>query len=85
MFARDQGLGRLWSPMFEVLANRDFATGATTNWDVLPQMQVTISRRQHVRADLGVRVPVNNTTGRPVQLMLYLLWDLGDGKLTEGW
>jgi mono/diheme cytochrome c family protein len=85
MFARDQGLGRLWSPMFEVLANRDFATGARTDWDVLPQMQVTISRRQHVRADLGVRVPINSTTGRPLQLMLYLLWDWGDGKLTEGW
>ena len=85
MFAQDRGLGRLWTPMFEVLANRDFETGARTNWDVLPEMQVTISRRQHIRGDLGVRVPVNNTAGRPVQLMIYLLWDWADGKLTEGW
>ena len=85
MFAQDQGLGRLWSPMVEVLANRDFETGAKTNWDVVPEMQVTISRRQHVRGNLGVRVPMNNTAGRPVQLMIYLLWDWGDGKLTEGW
>jgi len=84
-FAADHGLGRLWSPMVEFLADRDLTTGAKTNWDVLPQMQVTISRRQHVKADLGVRTPVSNTAARPVQLMFYILWDWQDGKLTEGW
>jgi len=84
-FAPDHGLGRLWSPMLEFLGSRDFATGAKTNWDVLPEMQVTISRRQHIRGNLGVRVPANNTAGRPVQLMFYLLWDWGDGRLNEGW
>jgi mono/diheme cytochrome c family protein len=84
-FAQDHGLGRLWSPMVEFLASRDFVDKAKTDWDVLPQMQVTISKRQHVRGDLGVRVPVNNTAGRPVQIMLYLLWDWGDGRLNEGW
>ena len=84
-FAPNRGLGRLWSPMVEFLADRDLSTGAKTNWDILPQMQVTISRRQHVRANLGVRTPMTNTAGRPVQLMFYLLWDWGDGKLTEGW
>jgi len=82
-FGADHGLGRVWSPMMEFLADKEL--GAKTDWDVLPQMQVTISRRQHIRGDLGVRVPVNNTAGRPVQLMLYLLWDWGDGKLNEGW
>jgi hypothetical protein len=48
-------------------------------------MQVTISKRQHIRADLGVRIPVNNTPGRPVQLMFYILWDWQDGRLNEGW
>ncbi len=85
MFAPERGLGRLWSPMMEVIMNRDFEAGAKTNWDIVPQMQVTISRRQHVRGNLGVRVPVNNTDGRPVQLMFYLLWDWADGKLTGGW
>jgi mono/diheme cytochrome c family protein len=84
-FAADRGSGRLWSPMVEFLASRDLADGAKTNWDVLPQMQVTISRRQHIRGDLGVRVPVNNTPGRPIQLMFYLLWDWQDGRLNEGW
>jgi cytochrome c553 len=81
----DHGLGRAWTPMFEFLAQRDLVDGAKTDWDVLPQMQVTISHRQHIRGDLGVRVPVSNTAGRAVQLQLYLLWDWQDGKINEGW
>jgi mono/diheme cytochrome c family protein len=84
-FAANHGLGRLWSPMVEFLADRDLVDGAKTDWDILPQMQVTISHRQHIRGDLGVRVPVNNTAGRPVQVMFYLLWDWQDGRLNEGW
>ncbi len=84
-FAADHGLGRLWSPMVEFLAARDLVDNAKTNWDVLPQMQVTISKRQHIRADLGVRVPVNNAAGRHIQVVFYLLWDWQDGRLNEGW
>lgn len=84
-FAANHGLGRLWSPMVEFLVARDLVDSAKTNWDVLPQMQVTISRRQHVRANLGVRVPVNNTAGRQIQIVFYLLWDWQDGRLNEGW
>jgi hypothetical protein len=85
IIATDQRLGRAWTPMMEFIANRDLVDLAKTDWDVLPQMQVTISHRQHIRGDLGVRVPVTNTAGRAVQLQLYLLWDWQDGKLTEGW
>jgi mono/diheme cytochrome c family protein len=84
-FAADHGLGRLWSPMVEFLADRELMTGAKTNWDILPEMQVTISRRQHIRADLGVRVPATNTAGRHTQIVFYLLWDWADGRLNEGW
>jgi mono/diheme cytochrome c family protein len=84
-FAPDHGLGRLWSPMMEFLADRDLVNRAKTNWDVLPQMQVTISRRQHIRADVGVRIPVNNTLGRNMQVVMYVLWDWQDGHLDEGW
>lgn len=84
-FAQAKGLGRLWSPMVEFLAARDLETGATTDWDIVPQMEVTISRRQHIRADVGVRIPATNTADRPVQVMFYVLWDWQDGKLTEGW
>lgn len=84
-FAPDHGLGRLWSPMLEFLAARDLVDGAKMDWDLLPQVQVTISKRQHVRADFGVRVPATNTRERNIQMMFYLLWDWQDGHLTEGW
>ena len=84
-FAADHGLGRLWSPMVEFVAARDLVDHPKTDWDVVPQMQVTISRRQHIKADLGVRVPVNNTAGRQIQIVFYLLWDWQDGRLNEGW
>ena len=84
-FAADHGLGRLWTPMCEVIANRNLTDAAKTDWDVLPQMQVTISKRQHIRGDLGLRIPVTNTAGRQKHLMFYLLWDWQDGKLTQGW
>jgi mono/diheme cytochrome c family protein len=84
-FAADHGLGRLWSPMVEFVAARDLVDKAKTDWDTVPQLQVTISRRQHIRADLGLRVPVNNTAGRSTQVMFYILWDWQDGRLNEGW
>jgi mono/diheme cytochrome c family protein len=85
MIPQQHGLGRLWTPMMEFLAARDLVDHAKTDWDVLPQMQVTISKRQHVRADLGLRIPVTNTAGRPKQVVFYLLWDWFDGRLNEGW
>jgi mono/diheme cytochrome c family protein len=84
-FAGKNRLGRMWSPMVEFLADRDLKDGAKTNWDVLPEMQVTLSPRQHVRLDIGVRNPVTNTAGRDKQVVFYVLWDWADGKLLEGW
>ncbi len=83
--APDHMLGRLFSPMVEFLAARDFTSGTATDWDVLPEMQITISRRQHVRTGFGVREPFTNTHGRTPQVLFYLLWDRADGKLWEGW
>jgi mono/diheme cytochrome c family protein len=83
--ARDHRLGRLWTPMVEFLANRDLVDGAKTDWDVLPEMQVTVSQRQHIRMDLGVRTPMTDTAGRQSQLYFYVLWDWADGKFWEGW
>ncbi len=71
--------------MVEFIANHELEGNAKTDWDVLPQMQVTISRRQHVRADLGLRIPVTDTRDRPIQLEFYFLWDWADGKLSGGW
>lgn len=81
----DHRLGRQWSPMLEFLATRDLKDGAKTDWDILPEMQLTLSRRQHIRADVGVRAPFTDAAGRSPQVELYVLWDWADGKFWEGW
>jgi mono/diheme cytochrome c family protein len=77
--------GRTWSPMVELLAARELQSGAKADWDLLPQFQVTLSRRQHIMLNFGVRVPLNNAGPRPAQIMMYLLWDWFDGGFREGW
>jgi hypothetical protein len=83
--AQNQGFGRTWSPMIEVLADRELAKGEKIDWDIVPQMQVTLNKRQHIRASFGVRIPVNNTVGRSTAVVFYLLWDFFDGGLFDGW
>jgi len=84
-FAQDGGLGRAWTPMVEVLAARELETGATTSWDVLPQLQVTLSKRQHIMANVGVRFPVTDSGSRTTEVLFYVLWDWFDGGFLEGW
>jgi mono/diheme cytochrome c family protein len=85
MFTQNGRVGRAWTPMVEFLADRELETGASTNWDIVPEMQITLSKRQHVRLNVGVRTPMNNTAGRSTQLAFYMLWDFFDGGLREGW
>ena len=77
--------GRSWSPMVELLASRDLENGATVHWDLVPQMQVTLNRRQHIMINAGVRFPLNDRPGRDTQVITYLLWDWFDGGLLDGW
>jgi hypothetical protein len=84
-FRQEDGLGRMWSPMIEVVSDRDFAPGARAAIDVVPQFQVTLNRRQHVRVNAGLSIPATSTAGRSTQLVFYVLWDWFDGGLLEGW
>jgi hypothetical protein len=77
--------GRSWSPMVEVLASRELVTGEKTHWDLVPQLQVSLSTRQHILLNVGVRFPVNEAGTRTTQVMAYLLWDWFDGGLFSGW
>jgi mono/diheme cytochrome c family protein len=77
--------GRTFSPMIELLAARELEEGAVTDWDIVPQMQVTLSRRQHIMMNFGVRLPLNDTSSRSAQFIVYLLWDWFDGGFFEGW
>jgi mono/diheme cytochrome c family protein len=83
--SRGEGFGRMWTPMVELIADRELVHRAPVNWDVIPQFQVTLSRRQHVRANIGLRLPVNNAGPRTTQVLFYILWDWFDGGLREGW
>jgi hypothetical protein len=84
-FAQAGGAGRAWSPMIELLGARELARRATTHWDLVPQMQVTLSTRQHVMVSGGVQVPVNDRRGRGVRVLFYVLWDWFDGGFFDGW
>ncbi len=77
--------GRAWSPMVEVLAARELESGATTHWDLVPQVQVTLNTRQHVRFNVGWRTPLNDRAHRRSSLVFYFLWDWFDGGLRDGW
>ncbi|NGX16337.1 cytochrome c [Wenzhouxiangella sp. XN24] len=77
--------GRRWTPMVEVLGSRELVSGADTQWDAVPQVQVTLNRRQHVRLGLGARIPLNNTDERDIEARIYVLWDFFDGGLADGW
>jgi hypothetical protein len=84
-FRQEDGVGRLWSPMLELITDRDLEDGARTSVDLMPQFQVTVNRRQHIRVSVGLQVPVANRTGRSKQIVFYFLWDWFDGGLLEGW
>lgn len=77
--------GRVWSPMLEVLGARELVAGHTVQWDLIPQMQITLSRRQHIMMNVGVRTPLTNPESRDTQLLFYFLWDWFDGGLFSGW
>jgi hypothetical protein len=72
--------------MVEVLGARELdSPGAVVTWDVAPQLQVTLSRRKHIRVDVGALVPIHQTADRHLQIAAYLLWDWFEGSPLEGW
>jgi hypothetical protein len=77
--------GRAWSPMAEVLGARELEAGAPVEWDLVPQMQVSLSTRQHVLVNVGLRVPLTEREERKASVVVYLLWDWFDGGFFTGW
>ncbi|MBA2589681.1 MAG: cytochrome c [Alphaproteobacteria bacterium] len=85
-FAEDEGWGRSWSPQVELLTTQAFAPGEKLQWDIVPQLQVSLSSRQHVLASFGGRFPLNDRGGnRQPQFVFYLIWDWYDAGLFEAW
>lgn len=81
--AQDRGFGRAWSPMVEVLVAKP--RDARAEWDLVPQVQVSLSKLQHVLLNIGVRVPLTDRVERKPQVLTYLLWDWFDGGLFGFW
>lgn len=82
-FSQDKGMGRQWSPMAEIIAAKP--KGSDVEWDVVPEMQVTLSKLKHIRLGVGVRVPLNERQDRKPQALTYFLWDWFDGGLFQFW
>ncbi|MCJ7629240.1 MAG: c-type cytochrome [Longimicrobiales bacterium] len=76
--------GRAFSPMVEFLGAKELE-GGTAVWDIMPELHFTLNQRQHIMANVGVRLPLTETEGRKPQLMFLFLWDWFDGGLFEGW
>jgi mono/diheme cytochrome c family protein len=82
------GLGRYgssWAPMVEILGSKNIDNGNDAEWDIVPELQIALNRRQHVRLAIGVRLPLNHTDERNPVYGIYLLWDTFDGGFFEGW
>jgi hypothetical protein len=77
--------GRAWSPMVELTAGREFAGDANIRYSIVPQIQITLNKRQHIMFNIGLRAPLNERDVRTTQLVFYVLWDWFDGTLFEGW
>lgn len=77
--------GRMWSPMVELLAAKELVSGEKIILDVVPQLQVTLNKRRHILFNVGVRLPLNETSGRNLSVMAYLIWDWFDGAFFDGW
>jgi mono/diheme cytochrome c family protein len=83
-FAQDHGFGRAWTPMAEVLWSKESHGGASVV-DVVPQMQVSLNKLQHILISAGVSIPAAQREGRHPQFLTYFLWDWADGGLTQYW
>jgi len=81
--SQDQGFGRAWSPMMEVIVARPEA--GSPKWDLVPQVQVSLSKLQHVLLSVGVRVPLHEREEHKPQVLTYVLWDWFDGSLFDFW
>jgi hypothetical protein len=78
-------ISRIWSPIVDVTGSRDLVSGAPADWSVVPQFQLSLSALQHVRANVGVNIPLTQRDTRSAQLLAYILWDTADGPLLQGW
>jgi hypothetical protein len=59
--------------------------GASTEWDLVPQLHVPLNKRQHVLGAIGIRQPITDCGNRQTEIVFYPLWEWFDGGVLEGW
>ena len=93
-FLADKGFGRSFSISSELITTRNFAPNQNFTLTIVPQAQITVSKRQHMRLGVGFSIPVVDGPPNPgaiinpagqKQLSFYWLWDTFDGGFFEGW
>lgn len=77
--------GRAWSPMVEVLGAKEIEDDSEIEWSIVPELHLTLNRRQHIMLNLGVSIPLNDFDNRQITVMANLLWDFFDGAFADGW
>jgi hypothetical protein len=77
--------GRAWTPMVEVILKQKLSGSARLDVDIVPQIQIPLNRRQHVRMNVGVSIPATRNDTRATRVGAYLLWDWFDGGFFAGW
>ncbi len=93
-FLADRGFGRAISFASEFITTRNFASRQNWTLSIVPQAQITVSQRQHMRLGIGYNIPVIKGPPNPgiiinpvnsQQFSFYWLWDHFDGGFFEGW
>lgn len=77
--------GRAWTPMVELLGRRELEYGERARWELVPEMMASLSRRQHILLNAGLRMPLSSRGARTPTMMMSLRWDWSDGGFFSGW
>ena len=72
-------------PALEMTVTRPYdSANGDTEWTVLPQVRIGLTRGGHVALNLGVEIPLSDQSWDN-RYYLTLLWDFADGSFFKGW
>lgn len=72
-------------PGLELVAERPFRSeNGDTEWAVMPQVRIGLTRGGHVALNLGVELPLSDQAWDE-RVYATLLWDFADGSFFQGW
>lgn len=71
-------------PGLEWTVTQPFSSGRELEASVLPQLYFGLSRRGHVALSVAVELPLTGLD-YDYRIRSFLLWDMADGPLWEGW